>query len=97
MSLPHPIGGKTVVITGAARGIGEQLALTLSERGARVALVGLERERLEDVAKRCGANAASWENSPARKMPMPSSISFNRPVCLSLWIPVTIIPNRELF
>ena len=61
MSLPHPIGGKTVVITGAARGIGEQLALTLSERGARVALVGLERERLEDVAKRCGANAAWWE------------------------------------
>jgi NAD(P)-dependent dehydrogenase (short-subunit alcohol dehydrogenase family) len=61
MSLPHPIGGKTVVITGAARGIGEQLALTLSERGARVALVGLEPERLEDVAKRCGANAAWWE------------------------------------
>jgi NAD(P)-dependent dehydrogenase (short-subunit alcohol dehydrogenase family) len=61
MSLPHPIGGKTVVITGAARGIGEQLALTLSERGARVALVGLEPERLEEVAKRCGANAAWWE------------------------------------
>ena len=61
MSLPHPIGGKTVVITGAARGIGEQLALTLAGRGARVALVGLEPARLEDVAKRCGPHAAWWE------------------------------------
>jgi NAD(P)-dependent dehydrogenase (short-subunit alcohol dehydrogenase family) len=69
MSLPHPIGGRTVVVTGAARGIGERLALTLSERGARVALVGLEPERLADVAGRCGPNAAWWEadvTDPAR-------------------------------
>ena len=61
MSLSHPIGGRTVVVTGAARGIGEQLALTLSGRGARVALLGLEPERLADVAERCGPNAAWWE------------------------------------
>jgi len=61
MSLSHPIGGKTVVVTGAARGIGEQLALTLSGRGARVALLGLEPARLADVARRCGPNAAWWE------------------------------------
>lgn len=56
----QPIGGSTVVITGAARGIGERLALTLAGRGARVALVGLEPERLADVAARCGPNAAWW-------------------------------------
>jgi NAD(P)-dependent dehydrogenase (short-subunit alcohol dehydrogenase family) len=61
MSLPHAIGGRTVVVTGAARGIGERLALTLAERGARVALVGLEPDRLADVARRCGPNAAWWE------------------------------------
>jgi NAD(P)-dependent dehydrogenase (short-subunit alcohol dehydrogenase family) len=61
MSLPHPIGGRTVVVTGAARGIGERLALSLAERGARVALVGLEPDRLADVAERCGPNAAWWE------------------------------------
>jgi NAD(P)-dependent dehydrogenase (short-subunit alcohol dehydrogenase family) len=61
MSLPHPVGGRTVVVTGAARGIGERLALTLAERGARVALVGLEPDRLADVAERCGPNAAWWE------------------------------------
>jgi NAD(P)-dependent dehydrogenase (short-subunit alcohol dehydrogenase family) len=37
------------------------LALRLAERGARLALVGLEPDRLADVAARCGAGAAWWE------------------------------------
>ena len=61
MRIPRPIGGKVVVITGAARGIGEALAVQLSAAGARVALLGLEPDRLQEVAKRCGPNAAWWE------------------------------------
>jgi NAD(P)-dependent dehydrogenase (short-subunit alcohol dehydrogenase family) len=61
MRIPRPIGGKVVVITGAARGIGEALAVKLAGRGARVALLGLEPDRLEQVAERCGPNAAWWE------------------------------------
>jgi len=61
MRIPRPIGGKVVVITGAARGIGEALAVSLAGRGARVALVGLEPDRLAEVATRCGPNAAWWE------------------------------------
>ena len=61
MRIPRPIGGKVVVITGAARGIGEALAVTLAGRGARVALLGLEPDRLAQVAARCGPNAAWWE------------------------------------
>jgi NAD(P)-dependent dehydrogenase (short-subunit alcohol dehydrogenase family) len=61
MRIPRPIGGKVVVITGAARGIGEALAVKLAGRGARVALVGLEADRLKAVAERCGPNAAWWE------------------------------------
>jgi NAD(P)-dependent dehydrogenase (short-subunit alcohol dehydrogenase family) len=45
------------LITGAARGIGAALARRLSERGARVALCGLEPERLAGVADEC---AAPW-------------------------------------
>lgn len=55
------ISGKTVLITGAARGLGAETARRLAARGANVALVGLEPEELERVAKQCGANAAWFE------------------------------------
>ena len=48
------LAGRRVLITGAARGIGAALAERLHERGARVAIVGLEEERLAEVAARCG-------------------------------------------
>ncbi|MFS0697340.1 SDR family oxidoreductase [Streptomyces nitrosporeus] len=46
-----PLRGRTAVVTGAARGIGASLALGLAERGARVALVGLEEDRLAETAR----------------------------------------------
>jgi NAD(P)-dependent dehydrogenase (short-subunit alcohol dehydrogenase family) len=48
------LAGRRVLVTGAARGIGAALAQRLAGHGARVALVGLEREKLEQVAERCG-------------------------------------------
>jgi NAD(P)-dependent dehydrogenase (short-subunit alcohol dehydrogenase family) len=47
-----------VFITGGARGIGAALARRLHERGAHVAIAGLEPELLRDVAASCGD--ASW-------------------------------------
>ncbi|HET9168192.1 MAG TPA: SDR family oxidoreductase [Actinospica sp.] len=61
------LAGKTAVVTGAARGIGASLALSLVRRGANVALVGLEPRELEETAKACrehavaDAGAAVWE------------------------------------
>jgi NAD(P)-dependent dehydrogenase (short-subunit alcohol dehydrogenase family) len=46
--------GKAVLITGAARGIGAELARKAAGRGARVALVGLEPERLAALADELG-------------------------------------------
>jgi NAD(P)-dependent dehydrogenase (short-subunit alcohol dehydrogenase family) len=46
--------GKRVFITGGARGIGAALAKRLHERGARVAIAGLEPELLEQVAADVG-------------------------------------------
>ncbi|MEA2463745.1 MAG: hypothetical protein QOJ98_1492 [Acidobacteriota bacterium] len=43
-----------VLITGPARGIGEALARLLAARGARLALVGMEPERLAALAKELG-------------------------------------------
>jgi NAD(P)-dependent dehydrogenase (short-subunit alcohol dehydrogenase family) len=53
--------GKTVLITGAARGIGAETARRAAAAGANVALVGLEPEELERVAAQCGSNAAAFE------------------------------------
>jgi NAD(P)-dependent dehydrogenase (short-subunit alcohol dehydrogenase family) len=46
--------GRRVLITGGARGIGAALAERLHQRGARVAVVGLEEDLLAQVAARCG-------------------------------------------
>jgi NAD(P)-dependent dehydrogenase (short-subunit alcohol dehydrogenase family) len=44
------LAGRRVLITGAARGIGAALARRLHERGARVAVAGLEPDLLAEVA-----------------------------------------------
>lgn len=58
---PYPIGGKVVLVTGAARGIGAATARELRARGARVALVGLEPDLLEALAGELGPDAAWFE------------------------------------
>lgn len=57
----YDINGRTVFITGAARGIGKATAERLYAKGANVALVGLEPERLEENVARLGDRAASFE------------------------------------
>ncbi|KAB8164376.1 SDR family NAD(P)-dependent oxidoreductase [Streptomyces sp. 3MP-14] len=56
----RPLAGQVVVITGAARGIGAELADLLSGRGARLALVGLEPDQLARVARDLPGEAAHW-------------------------------------
>jgi NAD(P)-dependent dehydrogenase (short-subunit alcohol dehydrogenase family) len=58
---PYEVSGRTVFVTGAARGIGAGAAERLHGRGANVALVGLEPERLEELASRLGRRAAFFE------------------------------------
>ena len=50
--------GKSILITGAAHGIGAETARRLAARGARVALVGLGPEELERVAAQCPGSIA---------------------------------------
>ena len=48
-----PLSGQSVLITGAAHGIGAEVARRLAARGARVSLVGLGADELRRVAADC--------------------------------------------
>lgn len=64
MALHSPrwrLAGKRVVVTGAARGLGFELAKVLAARGARLSLVGLERDLLRDRAHALGPAHAWFE------------------------------------
>ncbi len=56
-----PLSGRVVAITGAARGIGAQTARELTQRGARVSLIGLEPDVLATVAAELGPDHAWFE------------------------------------
>ena len=58
---PYDVRGRTAFITGAARGIGAETARRLHSKGANVALVGLEPERLQALAAQLGERAIAVE------------------------------------
>jgi short-subunit dehydrogenase len=60
--------GKTVVITGASTGIGEELALALAARGTHLVLAARNGEALARVAKRC-------EERGARALAVPTDVA----------------------
>ena len=51
--------GKTAVITGASRGLGEAMAHSLADAGAQVALVARDLKRLELVKEAITARGGS--------------------------------------
>lgn len=53
--------GKTVVITGAASGIGKSLALELAQRQARLIVTDIELDAVRATAKACGAHAEALQ------------------------------------
>ncbi|MGW7088264.1 SDR family oxidoreductase [Streptomyces sp. NPDC054871] len=56
----HVLRGRTAVVTGAARGVGEAVARELAARGAAVALLGLEEESLARVAHELPTPSRHW-------------------------------------
>ena len=56
------IHGKTILITGAGRGLGAAMALGLAERGADLALVDLDTAGLDAVRSACRARGVRAES-----------------------------------
>lgn len=49
---PFSLEGKTIVVTGASSGIGQQCAITCSQMGARVVLIARNEQRLSETLSR---------------------------------------------
>lgn len=56
--MPESLKGKIALITGASRGLGRAMAVSLAAAGAQVALVGRDAAKLEETAAACGPGAA---------------------------------------
>lgn len=54
------LSGKTAIVTGSTRGIGRAVAQALAASGARVAVVGRDREKASAVAAEIGNGAAGF-------------------------------------
>jgi len=65
------LNGRIALITGASRGIGEAIALTLADHGASCILVSRKREGLETVAKKIRQNGGSAEAMACNMGEMP--------------------------
>src|SRR5437868_174958 len=52
--------GRVALVTGSTRGIGRQIAASLVECGARVAVTGREKNAAESVASDLGGNARGF-------------------------------------
>ncbi len=64
------ISGRKALVTGAARGIGKVLALTLAEAGCDVSLVGLHLEGVADTAEEIklkGVKALAYQADVSRR------------------------------
>jgi len=66
--------GSVVLITGASRGIGREIAVAASKRGARVGLMARSKTELDEVLSACGGKGAVAVSDVADRAQVESAI-----------------------
>lgn len=85
-----PLNNRHVVITGAGRGIGAAIAHTLAQAGAKLTLLGRQRESLDSVAAACGGNAFVQAVDISQEDPVQRAIAL----AVEHWGPVHVLVNN---
>jgi NAD(P)-dependent dehydrogenase (short-subunit alcohol dehydrogenase family) len=68
------VKGKTVLITGAASGLGKEMAIAMAENGARIALVDFDAQMLASTAAELGPNVLHYVADVANKVQMEHTV-----------------------
>ncbi|MBF6302358.1 SDR family oxidoreductase [Nocardia amamiensis] len=71
---PYDVRGKTVLVTGAAQGIGRELAILLHQRGAAIALVDIDLVTAQTTASELGERALAVDADVADRAAMEKAI-----------------------
>lgn len=75
---PYSLAGKTVLVTGGAKGIGFEIARQAHGRGASVALLDLERSEAETAAGKIGPRAAGFGADATSELDLSSAFAATR-------------------
>jgi NAD(P)-dependent dehydrogenase (short-subunit alcohol dehydrogenase family) len=65
--MSNRLKGKVGIVTGAGTGIGRACALALAKEGAKVALIGRRKDRIEEVAAEIGDGAFAVQCDVSKK------------------------------
>ena len=90
------IQGKVAIVTGSGRGIGEAIARTLAEEGAKVAIVDVDTEKAESTASTLQAEGHEAYAIPCDVSDM-ASVDAMTTLCVEKFEGVDILVNNAGF
>ncbi len=64
------INGKVIVVTGGAQGLGQEIAVSLAFKGAKIALIDIKSDLLEETKRLCqeaGSEATGYQANVAKQ------------------------------
>lgn len=91
------LDGKNVILTGATGGIGREMAFLLAERDCKLALIGRNKSKLEQLRSEIGGNAKCFrfdlKDEWSVKISLRNAIRWLKEVDVAITLTGVLIPN----